>query len=96
MSQAEDVRLMYVAATRARDHLVLSLRRSANRWGESSLAAAMSRHLGTRRTSGSPSSCRRRRSRRSQNGGLRVPILRLWPQSTPSRPGSAGSMNARS
>ena len=46
MSQAEDVRLMYVAATRARDHLVLSLRRSANRWGESSLAAAMSRHLG--------------------------------------------------
>ncbi len=27
MSEAEDVRLMYVAATRARDHLILSLRR---------------------------------------------------------------------
>ena len=33
MSEAELVRLMYVAATRARDHLVLSLRRSASRGG---------------------------------------------------------------
>ena len=45
MSRAEDVRLMYVAATRARDHLVLSLRRSANRRGENTRAAAISRHL---------------------------------------------------
>ena len=45
MSQAEDVRLMYVAATRARDHLVLSLRRADNTRGENSMAGVMSRHL---------------------------------------------------
>ena len=45
MSNAEDVRLIYVAATRARDHLVLSLRRSADGRGERTRAAAISRHL---------------------------------------------------
>ncbi len=45
MSQAEDVRLMYVAATRARDHLVLSLRRTDNTRGENSMAGVMSSHL---------------------------------------------------
>ena len=41
MSDAEDVRLMYVATTRARDHLVLSLRRTASKRGASSAAAVM-------------------------------------------------------
>ena len=41
MSDAEDVRLMYVAATRARDHLVLSLRRTAGGRGSRSAAATM-------------------------------------------------------
>ena len=45
MSNAEDVRLMYVATTRARDHLVLSLRRSDGGRGERTRAAAISRHL---------------------------------------------------
>ncbi len=45
MASAEDVRLMYVATTRARDHLVLSLRRSANSRGERTRAAEISRHL---------------------------------------------------
>ena len=39
MEVAERVRLLYVAATRARDHLVLSLRRSAKSGGESASAA---------------------------------------------------------
>ena len=38
MSEAEGVRLMYVAATRARDHLVLSLRRTDNNTGHDSAA----------------------------------------------------------
>ena len=38
MSRAEGVRLMYVAATRARDHLVVSLRRTDNRAGSDSAA----------------------------------------------------------
>ena len=41
MSDAEDVRLMYVATTRARDHLVLSLRRTTSRGGPNSAAAKM-------------------------------------------------------
>ena len=41
MSDAEDVRLMYVATTRARDHLVLSLRRTAGKRGTSSAAGTM-------------------------------------------------------
>ena len=41
MSEAENVRLMYVATTRARDHLVLSLRRP-ERGGASSPAGAIS------------------------------------------------------
>ena len=44
MSEAEEVRLMYVAATRARDHLVISGRRSASR-GAKSAAAAISDYL---------------------------------------------------
>ena len=44
MSEAEAVRLMYVATTRARDHLVLSLRRP-ERGGASSLAGRISAHL---------------------------------------------------
>ncbi len=44
MSEAEDVRLMYVATTRARDHLVLSLRRP-ERGGAGSLAGRISAHL---------------------------------------------------
>ena len=44
MSDAEHIRLMYVAATRARDHLVLSLRRRA-KGGPKSPAGAISRHL---------------------------------------------------
>ncbi len=43
MSEAEDVRLMYVAATRARDHLVLSLRRPER--GGKTAAHAISRHM---------------------------------------------------
>ena len=43
-SDAEYIRLMYVAATRARDHLVLSLRRRA-KGGQKSPASAISRHL---------------------------------------------------
>ena len=45
MSDAEEVRLMYVAATRARDHLVLSLRRSSRPRGKGTAADAVSRHL---------------------------------------------------
>ncbi len=44
MSEAEDVRLMYVATTRARDHLVLSLRRP-ERGGAGTLAGRISAHL---------------------------------------------------
>ena len=44
MSEAEDVRLMYVATTRARDHLVLSLRRP-KRGGAGSLAGRISSHM---------------------------------------------------
>ena len=43
MSEAESVRLMYVAATRARDHLVLSLRRPERRGNTA--AHAISRQL---------------------------------------------------
>ena len=45
MSAAEDVRLMYVAATRARDHLVLSLRRGSGTSGEKTRAGSISRYL---------------------------------------------------
>ena len=45
LSDAEEVRLMYVATTRARDHLVLSLRRSATTRGGNTPAAAISAHL---------------------------------------------------
>lgn len=45
MADAEDVRLMYVAATRARDHLVLSLRRTASRGGARSAAATIAEIL---------------------------------------------------
>ena len=48
MSNAERVRLMYVATTRARDHLVLSLRRPASRFGANSAATAMSSYLADR------------------------------------------------
>ena len=44
MSAAEEVRLMYVATTRARDHLVLSLRRP-ERGGANSLAGRISSHV---------------------------------------------------
>ena len=45
---AEGVRLIYVAATRARDHLVLSLRRTANGRGRNTVAAAISGYLSSR------------------------------------------------
>ena len=45
MASAEDVRLMYVAATRARDHLVLSLRRISGTSGENTRAGSISRYL---------------------------------------------------
>ena len=45
MSAAEDVRLMYVAATRARDHLVLSMRRPKGAWGSSSPAGSIADFL---------------------------------------------------
>ena len=45
MSEAEHVRLMYVAATRARDHLVVSLRRSTSGRGANAAAAAISEYL---------------------------------------------------
>ena len=45
MAAAERVRLMYVAATRARDHLVLSLRRPARERGGESPATAISKYL---------------------------------------------------
>ena len=45
MADAEEVRLMYVAATRARDHLVLSLRRSSGSRGDNTPAAAIAEHL---------------------------------------------------
>ena len=41
---AEDVRLMYVAATRARDHLILSLFRTGSASAKQSRAAAISQH----------------------------------------------------
>ena len=44
MQKAEQVRLMYVASTRARDHLVLSLRRTA-RGGKGTAAGIISDHL---------------------------------------------------
>ena len=44
MQKAEQVRLMYVASTRARDHLVLSLRRTA-RGGKGTAAAQISEYL---------------------------------------------------
>lgn len=40
----EDIRLMYVAATRARDHLILSLFRSNSSAGRNSRAATISEH----------------------------------------------------
>ncbi len=43
MTDAEGVRLMYVAATRARDHLVLSLRRTENAAGGNSPAGHIAR-----------------------------------------------------
>ena len=42
MSEAEHIRLMYVATTRARDHLVLSMRRSGNRDGNTTAATISS------------------------------------------------------
>ena len=48
MSEAELVRLMYVATTRARDHLVLSLRRSSNSRNGKSPAHAIVGHLESR------------------------------------------------
>ena len=45
MSEAEGVRLMYVAATRARDHLVLSLRRTDNNDGVKSDAGRIAKFL---------------------------------------------------
>ena len=45
MSDAEYIRLMYVAATRARDHLVLSLRRKSDASGANSAAGRMSDYL---------------------------------------------------
>ena len=44
LSEAERVRLMYVAATRARDHLVISLRRTSG-GGEKTLAGIISGYL---------------------------------------------------
>ena len=54
MAAAEEVRLMYVAATRARDHLVLSLRRPARARGGEPPAAAMARHLANHPEAWSP------------------------------------------
>ena len=45
MTVAEQVRLMYVAATRARDHLVVSLRRQSSSKGGNSAAAVISGHM---------------------------------------------------
>ena len=45
MTAAEHVRLMYVAATRARDHLVISLRRQSDPRAGSSAAAVISGHM---------------------------------------------------
>ena len=45
MSESEHIRLMYVAATRARDHLVLSLRRPAGKRGSDSAAGRISEYL---------------------------------------------------
>ena len=45
MSESEHIRLMYVAATRARDHLVLSLRRPASNRGTESAAGRISEYL---------------------------------------------------
>ena len=44
VQEAEEVRLMYVACTRARDHLVLSLRRTA-RGGKAAAAGKISEYL---------------------------------------------------
>ena len=46
MSEAENVRVIYVAATRARDHLVLSLRRPQR--GGNTAAHAISQHMADR------------------------------------------------
>ena len=45
MAEAENVRLMYVAATRARDHLVLSLRRTGNARGTRSPAGRIAEFM---------------------------------------------------
>ena len=45
VTAAEHVRLMYVAATRARDHLVLSLRRQSSPRAGNSAAAVISGHM---------------------------------------------------
>ena len=45
MSEAEHIRLMYVAATRARDHLVVSLRRKADASGRNSAAGRISEYM---------------------------------------------------
>ncbi len=45
MTAAEQVRLMYVAATRARDHLVVSLRRQGTSRAGTSAAAVISGHM---------------------------------------------------
>ena len=45
LSESEHIRLMYVAATRARDHLVLSLRRPSGKRGSESAAGRISDYL---------------------------------------------------
>ena len=45
VSESERIRLMYVAATRARDHLVLSLRRKSDSSGSNSAAGRISEYL---------------------------------------------------
>ena len=46
MDEEEFVRLFYVAATRARDHLVLSMFRTANKAGENSAAGRIAEFMG--------------------------------------------------
>ena len=72
MAEAEEVRLMYVATTRARDHLVLSLRRSSRRNNKNSPAHKIAALVAESTAMWEPVTTRRIRSGHRQRVGARA------------------------
>ena len=92
MSEAENVRLMYVAATRARDHLVLSLRRPSNAKVENVSAAAISYHLADSPHLWEPVTLLTPPKPVDSDGEDEQPASQPQPHpNTPSTPGTAGN-----